>query len=373
MGVEMKYVLDIEKLESSDIILTRNNKLTSRLIRYFTEGEFSHALIYVSHSSVIEATREGRVFAENTQRLVFDNLDDCKVFRCKQTLNDNIKRKIEYFVRGQVSTLYSVKEAIRVRKLGNSEVDALEGTQFCSRLVAQAYSHAGIQLVSNQNYCSPQDLNDSEQLIEVENVLRDANAWDLTFASTPNPIKENANQLYMWLDKASEIAKAENFDVLSQYDIEQFIMDYPQYDEVVCGYILETDYLNFYRVDEFSNPARYNYDPMISFDIVSEFEMNKSLVSRYLINYSRSKSIVVSKGLKYYELQVQLFENLLKQCIGRLGVIIEYIDFHIHKEFDSVKLLHMNEYKSNVENLIKNIKFAFNENGFLKYIEPSLT
>lgn len=44
--------------------------------------------------------------------------------------------------------------------------------QFCSRLVAQAYRDAGVNLVSNANFCHLEELLNSAALAEVPNVLR---------------------------------------------------------------------------------------------------------------------------------------------------------------------------------------------------------
>ena len=44
--------------------------------------------------------------------------------------------------------------------------------QFCSRLVAQAYRDAGVNLVSDADFCHPGELLHSAALVEVPNVLR---------------------------------------------------------------------------------------------------------------------------------------------------------------------------------------------------------
>ena len=294
----MKYVLNKERLEPLDIILTKDKNLISKGIRLLTQGDYSHALIYMSSFSAIEATRDGRVFSENIQRLIFDTLDTCKVLRYKGQLTKEQRGRIDYYARSQVTTLYSVKEAIRVKALGKKDVSAMERTQFCSRLVAQAYSFADLDLTHNANYCSPQDLNNSELLFEVKDVLREATDWEVKFSATSSPIKENAKQLYEWLDKVAELAKKEKTDILSQSDAEKFIINYPKYDGEVCSYILNTNYLNFYDNDEKINPARYNFDPMVNLDIVSEFELCVSNTQRFLINFARGKSIFLENALK---------------------------------------------------------------------------
>lgn len=368
----MKYVLNEKKLEPLDIILTKNKKLTSKGIRLLTQGDYSHALIYMSSFSAIEATREGRVFSENVQRLIFDGLDECKVIRYKKQLTEEQSEKIAYYARSQVTTLYSIKEAIRVKSLRKKDVCAIERTQFCSRLVAQAYFCAGLDLTHNPDYCSPQDLNNSNLLFEVKDVLREATDWHLSFAETLNPIKENAKHLYEWLDKVAELAKREKIDILSQTDAEKFIIDFPEYDAEICGYILNTNYLNFYDNDEKINPARYNFDPMVDLDIVSEIEMCISNVERYLVNFARSKSTAVATSLNYYELQVTLFENLLDQCLKHLETIIQHIFVKIDAKsyVENKALMYIGKFQ--MDKLAEDIKNARDGDGYLAYIRPEL-
>lgn len=358
----MKYVLDEEKLEPLDIILTKDKNLISKGIRFFTQGDYSHALIYISNFSAIEATREGRVFSENIQRLVFDRLDECKVVRYRGTLSEEQRQKVEYFARSQVTTLYSIKEAMRVMLLSDQNTDALERTQFCSRLVAQAYSFAGLDIASNPNYCSPQDLYNSEMLLEIKDVLREADDRDLNFASTPSPIKENASELYAWLDKVVILAKKEEKIILNQTDVEIFLQEFPQYDDEVCSYILDTNYLNFYKRDEEINPFRYMFNSEINIDIVTEFEVCKSNIDRYILNYTNSKIDLKKFPLKYFNLRLILFEDLLNQCLKQLNSIIQHAENKIALADPEIKFF-MEQYKLQMMELRDKVITILNGRG----------
>lgn len=340
----MKYVLNEERLEPLDIILTKDKNLISKGIRLVTQGDYSHALIYMSSFSAIEATRDGRVFSENIQRLIFDRLDTCKVLRYKGQLTEKQRGRIGYYARSQVTTLYSIKEAVRVKALGKKDVSAMERTQFCSRLVAQAYSFAGIDLTHNSDYCSPQDLNNSELLFEVKGVLRETTEWDLNFASTPSPIKENARELYAWLDKVAILAKREEKIILNQTDAENFLQEFPEYDDEICTYILDTNYLNFYKRDEEINPFRYIFNSEIEIDIVKEFEVCKSNIDRYILNYLNSRIDLKKFPLKYFNLRLILCKDLLNQCLKQLNNIIRHADNKIALADPEIKF-YMEQYK----------------------------
>lgn len=130
-----------------DIVLTTTTATVSKAIRFGTKSDVSHAIVYVEHCSVIDATSEG-VHARNTQRLLFE--DDCAlhVFRLKAGLTSEQADQICQFVRQRIGSEYSTREAVRTAIGGSVQWTR---KQFCSRLVAQAYASAGIKLVDNPN------------------------------------------------------------------------------------------------------------------------------------------------------------------------------------------------------------------------------
>jgi hypothetical protein len=68
--------LNDQRLQAGDIILTSGPNKTSRVVRKATRSDISHAMIYVQHCSVIDATADG-VHSGNIQRMFLD--DDCVV------------------------------------------------------------------------------------------------------------------------------------------------------------------------------------------------------------------------------------------------------------------------------------------------------
>lgn len=320
----MQYVIDRSKLQAFDIVLTREKSKRSKAIRGISVGDYSHALICLDSSSLIEATIEGRVFTENAQRLIFDKIEDCKVLRFKNTLTKDQKEKMNYFLRTQIGNRYSIKEAIKIPLFSRTMKTADDG-QFCSRLVAQAYQCASINLVTNPNYCTPENLNSSEFLNNVPNVVRIATSEDIEICERPSQIKENQIQTYIWLDKVAELAKKENFKIHTQSDVGSFLLKYPSYDEEVCTYIRETTYLKQYKQDEIIHPFRYKFDSRGTVNIAQEFNMNSSVIERHLSNYLACKKNYESTNLCYFSMLKDLYANMLKQCYQRLDVLEEYI------------------------------------------------
>ncbi|HFE9760965.1 TPA: hypothetical protein ACGA3Y_001667 [Acinetobacter baumannii] len=362
----MKYIIDTSKLQQFDIVLTRSKHLRSKAIRYFSEGDYSHALICVSDLSLIEATVKGRVFTENPQRLIFENIDDCKILRYNGTLDQEDQLKIEFFLRSQISTLYSIKEAIRTKKYAITDDEAQEAGQFCSRLVAQAFNQADINLVTNPNYCSPEHLNSSHLLETVPNIIRIATEEEIAFAKTKSQIKENQIQNYLWLDNVVNLAKKEKFIILNQDDVGLFLIKYPQYDKQVCKFIKNTNYLRQYKQDEIVNPPRYKYFPNASLDILTELKINHSVINRHLISYARSCDNYHRTKLNYCLLLRNLYKNLLQQGNTRLNVLIRYINRELLIGDENKEELC--EFVEIIQSLKDNIRKIFMQDGHKEYL-----
>src|SRR5438046_2779098 len=145
------YLLDIDKLEAGDIVLTRSNSVISQLVRRLTKSEYSHAILYVGVSSCIDSDGYG-VQSQNIQRLLYENTADVKVLRLKKAKDKSEIPNAIVFARQKIGTEYSIDEA-KVALL-KTEIEAKEpNRQFCTRFVAQAFESAGISLVDNPGYC----------------------------------------------------------------------------------------------------------------------------------------------------------------------------------------------------------------------------
>ena len=109
----MNYILEYKNLQCGDIILQSGNKLHSKAIKKYTNSNFSHSMICVEDMSIIHAEKEG-IFSLNPQRLLVENVTDLKVLRLKQGLSDENLKEIEFFLRDQIGSIYSVKEALSI-------------------------------------------------------------------------------------------------------------------------------------------------------------------------------------------------------------------------------------------------------------------
>jgi len=126
-----QYILNDDLLLPGDIILTTTVHKTSKLIRIVTGGEYSHAMLYVGGQSCIDSTGNG-VQAHNTQRMLFESPQFCKVLRYKDTISQELLESVLDFVRTKVGTAYSIPEAIHAG-LKDKKYSDQQNRQFCSR------------------------------------------------------------------------------------------------------------------------------------------------------------------------------------------------------------------------------------------------
>lgn len=351
----MAFILDLTKLQPFDIVLTRQKHARSLFIRLFSWGKYSHALICLTPSSLIEATIEGRVFTENPQRLIFDNINDCIVLRPNCTITQSQQRIMEEFLRNQIGSYYSISGALKIPLLSKFNIFAKENGQFCSRLVAQAYQKIGVLLAKNPNYCTPHQIYKSNQLKLVENCVRVASKEDVALSNTPSQIKENQYLTYLWLDNVKKLAKKEKFKITKQSDTDIFVRQHPLYDRNICDYIEASGYLDHYKKDETINSYRYKFMINKKISIQQEVRINLLTFKRFSNNYLISKKEYYNSGLCYYKIFQDLYANIINQCDQRVDILKSYIQRDINNSTNNSTLqelhitnLHLNTLKKNI-------------------------
>ncbi len=194
------YILNMDNLQEGDVLLTSEKSITSKGVRGATLSGFSHAILYVGDGSYIHSDSNG-VHSANIQRLLFDKQSRVKVLRPKK---QTAATKASLYARSEIGKGYSVKEAVRT-KVGTKKKK--ENKQFCSRLVAEAFEHAGEKIVENPSYCAPNDINKSSFFEEVSAVVREAKEAEMAFARSFNPIQRQAEITNSILSKARHITK----------------------------------------------------------------------------------------------------------------------------------------------------------------------
>jgi len=305
-----KKRLNDDALKVGDIILSTSRGGISKTIRTVTRSDVSHAMVYVEHCSVIDATAEG-VQARNTRRLFLE--DECRVhaMRLREGLSDAQLQAVCTFVRGRIGTQYSSREAMQTALGGASQWSK---KQFCSRLVAQAFASAGVLLVEDPNFCSPEDLKASRLLVEVGDATvpvtpGEAEAFE-RLADVPQVMRDATNVV---LDGArSRNKRIQNFD-----DIDRHLYEHPEDDDFMCRLLEKSGYLSVWRIEMQNNPWQYDLDLMGTAPAADIEEYCRAVLAneypgpnRYAVNRGGYVLFARETGLHFFHLMAQLYEHL---------------------------------------------------------------
>ena len=262
------YVLDWKSLQPCDIVLSRESLsidgilqpkrmwdvAKSGVIRLGSK-HYSHAMLYVG-GSIIHA-HPPMVFAVNPQRLSAAHADDYMCLRF-DGLTLEQKRKIEEYARSQVGALYSIPEAAKTVVKKSGDTKDLSGVEFCSRLVAEAYSCAGIQLVPNCSYCAPGDFLSVESLMRIGTCTRRADEHDIAILKSTDFVLLSQNRAYDWLERVRTMSENDGFDVKTINSIFEYVQSFPNRDSEVFNALKESRYLETWKDDKAAHGCRNN-------------------------------------------------------------------------------------------------------------------
>lgn len=307
------YILKTGKLQVGDILLTAQAGFTSKAVRLSTNSQFSHAILYVGECSYIHSDSLG-VHSNNIQRLLFQKSSHVEVRRLKEK---SFIESAVMFARSQIGTRYSVKEAVRTKNPIYNTGKAKTKKQFCSRLVAQSYEHAGIKLVINSDYCSPKDLQNSTLTDVINDSLRVANDREIRFANSPSPLQRQAEVTNHILDSVRKLTLQ---DVQNFEELDTFIIENPTYDKEITDIVRASGYLTLFNHELTQNPWRYDGQLFLSIDMDTsdkreqaklELDSAKDQAGLYSHNYLMCQNIRVRFPLVYFEMKMALYRNLI--------------------------------------------------------------
>lgn len=323
------YLLDKDKLELGDIILIKSDSRISQLVRKLTGSQFSHAILYVDVSSIIDSDGYG-VQSNNIQRLLIEKEDDAVVLRIKDESKKDLLIKAEYFARQKIGTEYSTDEA-KIATI-SKELEAKEpNRQFCTRFIAQAYENAGIKLVENPAYCVPEELLNSDELVIVENPLRKASVKEIEFANSDNPLAKQREIHNSIFRRARELSTQ---DIQTFEQINELIIQKPEIDEELTKFVSESGYLMMMEDDVEKNPWHYNAEKMIEYykdpEVIVEtalFFASTEEKSREHLNMTIYSLIQLNKlyPREYFKMEIDLYRKL--------------IDFSFQRQNEALKVL----------------------------------
>lgn len=334
--------ITIESLRPGDIILTARPGKGSKFIRGMTGGLVSHAMICVEQGSFIDSTMDG-VQARNVQREFFENDENVFAFRLKSPLPDHLVSQVVDYARSQIGTRYSLAEAV-VLVTGGPRLRTKR--LFCSRLVARAYQSVGIQLVPDQDYCSPEDLRISPLLVELELQIETIAQDEIeAMARRPNPIAMTHTVQNQVLDFARSLdASVETFQ-----DLDQVINDHPEWDSRIADVLQRSGYLDLWRYELETHPWRYDHATMATMtglEIQQELRLYcvdtvKEAYSggiRFAVNLAHYNQRHLASPRRSWQLLIGLYETLVRNDHSRREVARSWLaktypaDLKLHME-----------------------------------------
>jgi hypothetical protein len=155
-----QWRLNSRGLTAGDVILERGNDNGSRIVAAATGGHFSHAMMSVGGTDVIEAMPGGsRVLS--VARVLVSDPDDWKLLRVPSN-QANLAKQAAAYGRNLCFKRYDTEGAVRSPWMPRKTIvaDAL----FCSQLIAEAYLRAGIEVLPGKSSTTitPNDLGRSK-------------------------------------------------------------------------------------------------------------------------------------------------------------------------------------------------------------------
>lgn len=324
------YIINFRGLQIGDVILTRYNTRECRLIRASTNSDYSHAILYVGVGSAIESNGLG-VQSINVLRQLFKNDDDVVVLRFNQDMTQKQVNDIDFFAREKIGTEYSTKEA-RLSRLKEILIAKEVNRQFCTRFVAQAYEKAGFKIVENPDYCTPQEILDSQQFTRVEGLVLSANEKEIEYATEVNhPIDQQTEITNVILEKARNLT---NEDIQTFEQLSKYVLENLDKESTITQIIKDSGYLDMWKKDCERNPWHYDYEEALTHyknknqrKEVGEFFFNteKQTRQRFIISLDAMEFGYKYFNQEYFQIQIELCEKLIELSKQREKVGLQLI------------------------------------------------
>lgn len=337
----MPYTLDPSKLNTGDIILTRNKKgLISWLIRIFTLSPYSHAAIYVGDVSYMEAIGRG-VHARNVLRETFYKESDVIVLRDDSLTKSQIDSIINY-VRFRHGMAYSVLDAIKsgITAIVNFKLPFKmhDNQTFCSQLVAGAFESVGKNSFNNRQYLfvRPKDIFKEKSLKKIDDVYRLITKKQMIEAQKKGIIDSQDKIVSSMMKKIWKILKQEKIFIKGVSEIDFGIFQIENIsrrnliDDKIDKIIHESGYLDMWKDDMEKCPENYSSIKLMKFPNPKYAAAAAANKVRMWHNIAQMRAQNVSAAKQNYN----LFNLKTSKSFLELEINLLEIAQNAEKEFD---------------------------------------
>jgi len=319
------FVADLIQL--GDVVLTTTPEPMSRTIRKATGADISHAMICVGKSSVIDSTGDG-VHARNLERLILEPGCAGYVLRPAKPLTSDQLHCVISFARAAVGTRYSMTGAVKSVLAGF----VAGRRQFCSRLVAQAYRDAGMNLVSDADFCHPGEFLKSAALVEVPNVLRNLSAEEeADWRGDVDNVQVMRDSTNVLLREARKLSS----EIESLNDIDAYLVEHQDADTHLVQALRSSRYLELWREEFERNSWQYDVAMMEGHDGSSERKQryceellaNETLCqNRFVMNHAGYVTVNALHPRQYFALKIELYYLLTQFHARRIRAATTWLE-----------------------------------------------
>ncbi|EPA99427.1 hypothetical protein PG5_02340 [Pseudomonas sp. G5(2012)] len=320
-------VFDSYLIQLGDIVLTTTPDPMSLTIRRVTGADISHAMICVGKSSVIDSTGDG-VHARNLERLILEPGCAGYVLRPLKPLTTEQLHSVISFVRAAVGTRYSMTGAAKSVLAGF----VVGRRQYCSRLVAQAYHRAGVNLVPDADFCHPGELLKSVALVEIPNVLRDLSAAEeADWRDSIDHVQAMRDSTNLLLREARKLSS----DIESLNDIDAYLVEHQEADVHLVQALRTSRYLDLWRDELERNAWQYHLAVMEEYERSAEgkkryceelLASEKLGQNRFVVNHACYVTLNALHPRKYFALKIDLYKLLTQQHARRIKAAATWLE-----------------------------------------------
>ena len=324
------YYLDTSKMKKCDILLTTTQCFFSKVIRLVTSSDISHASLVVDPHVLIDSTSEG-VQSRNIHRLEYDDKSAVHLMRLKQPLSDEQKVQIERFARSFIGMRYNTFDAAvaGLHQLGAIKKTPQEKRMFCSRLVAEAFASAGIKLVEEPSFCTPEELLQSPLLEEIVDIsIMVANEGFVSVKELGRDFDQEMRDATKYIVEKAEKIDSSICDLNGMFC---YLINHPECDSEILQILEESGYLT--QEDELYANSEYLYDSDKYIQFFKSNAMqhcievsNREDFSRFKENLEICKAYEAKYHLKTFSALKMLYEKLYQHAVDRKKCALEVLN-----------------------------------------------
>lgn len=204
--------------------------------------------------------------------------------------------------------------------------------QFCSRLVAQAYRYAGVNLVPDADFCHPGELLKSEALVEVPNVLKNLSPEEEADwrEDTDNvqAMRDSTNTLLLEARKLCS-------EIESLNDIDAYLVEHPKVDAHFVQALRSSRYLELWREEFERNSWQYDVALMEGHAGSGERKQKyceelladeKLRQNRFVLNHAGYVTVNTLHPRQYFALMVELYDLLTQFHARRVKAATAWLE-----------------------------------------------